>query len=109
MPENDELRALIAAVAGRRVEPFGRSLHVHQLDGGRLEAMVYLDARGARVRWEHGKGDCAITGAGRAILNLLHGRVPGADSSTTEELTLYGDLDLVKLAPAIFGSPDRRR
>jgi ubiquinone biosynthesis protein UbiJ len=99
---DDELRALVSAVVGRVREPVGRSLHLHQLDGARMEAMVYLDVAGARVAWVHGKGDCAITGEGSAILAVLR---DGADARALAEdgrLVLYGDLGLVAAAADIF-------
>jgi len=98
------LRATIAAVEGRVREPVGRSLHIHQLDGARTEAMVYLESTGARVEWVHGKGDCAVTGAGASILALLRGHPGPAEFEADGSLILYGDRDLVDRAPAIFAA-----
>lgn len=98
------LRSHIAAIEGLVREPVGRSLHIHQLDGVRTEAMVYLDPGGVRIDWVHGKGDCAITGPGHAILALLRGQGP-ADGEPDAGLVLYGDRDLVGQAAAIFAPP----
>lgn len=99
-----ELRSQIQAVEGRPREPFGRTFHIHQLDGARLEAMVSLDPAGVRIEWVHGKGDCAITGSGASILSLLRGGI-GADEGVADgTLVLYGDGDLVRMAPAIFSA-----
>jgi hypothetical protein len=97
-----ELRALIGAVAGARREPVGRSFHVHQLDGARLEAMIHLEAAGVRIDWVHGKGDCAITGEGAAILGVLRGDGPTTQHVADGSLVLYGDLELVAAAPSVF-------
>lgn len=97
-----ELRSLIEAVEGTVREPVGRSYHLHQLDGARLEAMVYLDATGVRVDWAHGKGDCAVTGSGAAILSLLKGNGSPDEIEAQGSLVLYGDRDLVGAAPAVF-------
>ena len=89
-------------MAGVRRQPLGKSLHIHQLDGGRLEAMVHLDPEGARVTWEHGKGDCAITGEGEAILEVLMGSLDAEAAAAAGRLVLYGDLELVRAAPRVF-------
>ena len=96
------LRSLIAAIEGRVREPVGRSFHIHQLDGARLEAMVYLEPGGVRIDWTHGKGDCAITGEGQAILSALRGDLPVDSSAADGSLVLYGDLELVRRARAVF-------
>ena len=96
-----ELHALIADIEGSSRQPHGRSLHIHQLDGRRLEAMVYLEPEGARVEWTHGKGDCAVTGPGAAILALLRGEVTEGEPGG-EGLVLYGDRMLIDVAPSIF-------
>ena len=59
---DQQLRDVISSIEGRVRAPVGRSIHVHQLDGARTEAMVHLDTGGARIDWVHGKGDCAVTG-----------------------------------------------
>lgn len=100
-----ELRALIAAVEGQVREPTGRSFHIHQLDGDRLEAMVYLEPAGVRIDWLHGRGDCAITGAGGTIMALLRGTVAVDSEAVRRDLVLYGDLDLVRRAPEVFSAP----
>jgi hypothetical protein len=97
-----ELRSFIAAVEGQVREPVGRSFHIHQLDGTRLEAMVYLEPAGVRIEWTHGKGDCAITGEGAAILAVLHGSAPAELGPSDGGLVLYGDLELVRRAPSVF-------
>ena len=102
MEVDKELRSLVAAVEGRRLGPAGKSFHLHQLDGERLEAMVYLDPMGARVDWVHGKGDCAITGEGEAMLALLRGEGDAGLLAHQGRLTLYGDLALVQRAPEVF-------
>ncbi len=95
---------MIAAIEGRARAPIGRTLHIHQLDGLRTEAMVYLEVAGARVVWKHGKGDCAITGAGAAILALLNGEQEAARLEAEGGLILYGDRELVERTPSIFAS-----
>lgn len=97
-----DLRSLIAAVEGSVREPVGRSFHLHQLDGARLEAMVYLDPAGVRIEWEHGKGDCAITGSGAAILAVLLGHGSAAASEAEGSLALYGDRDLIGTVSTVF-------
>jgi hypothetical protein len=99
-----ELRSAVAAIDGIVREPVGRSLHLHQLDGARLEAMVFLDPGGARVDWVHGKGTCAITGEGAAILAVLRGNGDPSALEAEGRLALYGDRDLIGAAAAIFGS-----
>jgi hypothetical protein len=99
------LRDVIAAVVGRVREPVGRSLHVHQLDGVRTEAMIHLDAAGARVEWVHGKGDCAITGEGAAILDVARGGGEPEALELAGRLVLYGDRDLIRTLPSIL-APD---
>ena len=100
-----ELRSVIATVEGTIREPLGRSYHLHQLDGARLEAVVYLDPAGVRIEWAHGKGDCAITGSGAAILSVLRGN-DSADQSVAEgHLVLYGDRDLIHAASTVFSRP----
>ena len=101
-----DLRSLIEAVEGTVREPVGRSYHLHQLDGARLEAMVYLEATGVRIEWAHGKGDCAVTGSGAAILSLLRGNGSTDQSEAQGSLVLYGDRDLLGAAAAVF-SPGR--
>jgi hypothetical protein len=98
-----ELRLLLSRVVGEVPEPAGRSFHIHQLDGERLEAMVYLDATGGRVEWVHGKGDCAITGEGDAILALLRGEADATALESSGRLVLYGDRQLIGIAASIFG------
>jgi hypothetical protein len=105
--EESELRALVARIAGQVGEPVGRSLHLHQLDGERMEAMVHLDPSGARVEWVHGKGDCAITGEGAAMLALLRGEAPAEKLEAAGRLVLYGDRGLIAAAPAIFRGSSR--
>jgi len=100
-----ELRSLIAAVEGAVREPVGRSYHLHQLDGGRLEAMVYLDPAGIRIEWVHGKGDCAITGSGAAILAVLRGNDSGDRGVAEGNLVLYGDRELIRAASTVFSPP----
>ena len=97
-----ELRSVIAAVEGTICQPIGRSYHLHQLDGARLEAMVYLEATGVRIEWAHGKGDCAITGSGAAILSLLRGDGSADEIEAQGSLVLYGERDLVGAASAVF-------
>ena len=97
-----KLRSLIAAIEGTIREPVGRSYHLHQLDGARLEAMVYLEATGVRVEWTHGKGDCAVTGSGAAILSLLEGDGAPDEDEAQGSLVLYGDRDLVRVASTVF-------
>ena len=98
------LRSLIAGVEGQRREPVGRSFHIHQLDGARLEAMVYLEPGGLRIDWSHGKGDCAITGEGDAILSVLRGDQRVDSSAASGRPVLYGDLELVRRAPQVFSA-----
>jgi ubiquinone biosynthesis protein UbiJ len=105
MPVDEELRQSVAGIVGRARPPFGRSVHLHQLDGARTEAMIFLDAGGARVEWVHGKGDCAITGEGAAILDVLRGRGDPDALEREGRLTLYGDRQLVRELPAIFTAP----
>jgi predicted lipid carrier protein YhbT len=100
-----ELRSTIAAVEGSVREPAGRSIHLHQLDGAKTEAMVYLDPGGVRIDWVHGKGDCAITGEGAAILSLLRGEGDPDGLEAAGRLVLYGDRDLVRAAVKVFGWP----
>jgi predicted lipid carrier protein YhbT len=97
-----ELRATIAAVEGQVREPVGRSFHLHQLDGERTEAMVYLEPGGVRIEWVHGKGDCAITGEGGALLAVLHGTSDPDQLEAEGRLVLYGDRDLVRSAAKVF-------
>jgi len=97
-----KLRSLVAAAEGSVREPAGRSYHIHQLDGARLEAMVYLDPGGARVEWEHNHGDCAITGEGRAILAVLTGDGMAEVLEAVGRLALYGDRELIRAAPSVF-------
>lgn len=97
-----ELRSVIAAIEGVVREPVGRSYHLHQLDGVRLEAMVYLDPGGARIEWVHDKGDCAITGEGAAILAVLCGEGDPDVLETEGRLVLYGDRDLIRAAARVF-------
>jgi predicted lipid carrier protein YhbT len=99
---DSELRSRIAAIEGLVREPLGRSFHVHQLDGERLEAMVYLDRGGVRIEWQHGKGDCAITGEGAAILELLRGDGEPDRLETEARLVLYGDRHLIRAAAGVF-------
>jgi predicted lipid carrier protein YhbT len=99
---DSELRSLVAAIEGVAGETVGCSYHLHQLDGEKLEAMVYLDPGGARIEWVHGKGDCAITGDGEAILALLRG---DGDPDVLEgegRLVLYGDRNLIASAATVF-------
>ena len=96
------LRSLVAAIQGAVREPLGRSYHLHQLDGARLEAMVYLDPAGARIEWAHGRGDCAITGEGAAILAVLRGRRSADRCEADGSLVLYGDRDLIRTASNVF-------
>jgi hypothetical protein len=102
---NVELRSLIAAVEGTVREPFGRSYHLHQLDGARLEAMVYLDPAGVRIEWAHGKGDCAITGSGAAVLSVLRRKSSDDEVEADGTLVLYGDRDLIRAASTVFSRP----
>jgi hypothetical protein len=83
-------------------EPVGSSYHIHQLDGANLEAMVYLEPGGARIDWVHGKGTCAITGKGAAILALLRGEQDPGALEANGQLVLYGDRDLVGVAARVF-------
>ncbi|MEA2682872.1 MAG: hypothetical protein QOK05_1200, partial [Chloroflexota bacterium] len=76
--------------------------HLHQLDGARMEAMVYLDSAGVRIEWVHGKGDCAITGAGAAILSVLRGDIPVGILEANGSLVVYGDRELIDEAPRVF-------
>jgi len=99
---DSELRLRIAAIEGVVREPGGRSYHVHQLDGARLEAMVYLDPGGARIEWVHGKGDCAITGEGAALLAALRGEGDPDQLEAEGRLVLYGDRDLVRAVAKVF-------
>lgn len=66
--------------------------------------MVALDPAGVRIEWVHGKGDCAITGSGAAILALLRGDPDADQGEANGTLVLYGDRDMVRLAPAVFGA-----
>jgi len=93
-----QLRATVAAVEGQVRQPVGRSYHLHQLDGARLEAMVHLDPAGARIEWVHGKGDCAITGEGEAILAMLRGDGDPDALEAGGRLVLYGDRGLIGAA-----------
>lgn len=99
-----ELRAAIAAVEGRQGGLTGHSVHLHQLDGVRTEAMVYFDAAGARVDWVHGKGDCAVTGEGSAILEVLLGTGDADALERDGHLVLYGDRGLVRALPEAFAA-----
>jgi predicted lipid carrier protein YhbT len=101
-PIDCELRLLVAAIEGAAREPAGRSYHLHQLDGARLEAMVYLDPSGARVEWLHGKADCAITGEGEAILAVLRGDGDPDGLEADGRLVLYGDRELIAVAGRVF-------
>jgi len=100
-----ELHSLVAAVEGTVREPVGRSYHLHQLDGARLEAMVYLDPAGVRIEWAHGKGDCAITGSGAAILSVLRDNDAGDRGVAEGNLVLYGDRELIRAASTVFTPP----
>lgn len=100
-----ELRSVIATVEGTIREPLGRSYHLHQLDGARLEAMVYLDPAGVRIEWAHGKGDCAITGSGAAVLSVLRGNHSADEFEADGTLILYGDRDLIRAASTVFSHP----
>jgi predicted lipid carrier protein YhbT len=102
---DQELRSLVAGIACRAPRLAGRSLHLHQLDGARMEAMVYLEAAGARVEWVHGRGDCAITGEGAAMLAMLRGEADPDAMAASGRLVLYGDPELIRMAPALFESP----
>jgi hypothetical protein len=97
-----QLRSLLVSLSGKHREPEGRTYHLHQLDGARLEAMVELHRHGVRIQWAHGHGDCAITGAGQALLDLLLGRRSAQACEASGELTLYGDRDLIERAPEVF-------
>jgi predicted lipid carrier protein YhbT len=99
---DSQLRSLIAAIEGVVREPVDRSYHLHQLDGARLEAMVHLDPAGARIEWVHGKGDCAITGDGAAILAVIRGEGDPDVLETEGRLVLYGDRELVGVAARVF-------
>jgi hypothetical protein len=99
---DSELRSRIAAIEGIVREPVGCSYHIHQLDGARLEAMVYLDPAGARIEWVHGKGTCAITGEGEAILAVLRGEGVPDVLETEGRLVLYGDPDLIGAVARVF-------
>jgi predicted lipid carrier protein YhbT len=99
---DDELRSLVARVEGVVREPVGSSYHLHQLDGANLEAMVYLDPGGARIEWVHGKGTCAISGEGAAILALLRGEQDPDALEVGGRLVLYGDRDLIGAAARVF-------
>jgi predicted lipid carrier protein YhbT len=97
------LRETVAAIEGRVREPVGRSVHIHQLDGeARTEAMVHLDPAGVRVDWVHGHGDCAITGEGAAILDVLRGTGDPDALEREVRLVLYGDRELIRALPSIF-------
>ena len=104
-PENvdTQLRALVAQLAGQARNPVGSSFHLHQLDGARMEAMVHLEAAGVRVEWVHGRGTCAITGEGRAILSLLRGTSDIGTEEARGAVTLYGDRELARRAALVFG------
>jgi hypothetical protein len=97
-----ELRSRVAAIEGIVREPVGSSYHLHQLDGAQLEAMVYLDPTGARIDWVHGKGTCAITGEGEAILALLRGEGVPDVLETEGRLVLFGDRDLIGAFARVF-------
>jgi hypothetical protein len=97
-----ELRTLVGSIQGRIVAPIRRSFHLHQLDGARMEAMVYLEPDGARVDWVHGKGDCALTGEGLAMLEVLTGRVAPEAMAAAGRLSLYGDDALIRRAAEVF-------
>jgi len=97
-----ELRSRVAAIEGIVREPVGSSYHLHQLDGAQLEAMVYLDPTGARIEWVHGKGTCAITGEGEAILALLRGEGAPDVLETEGRLVLFGDRDLIGAFARVF-------
>lgn len=99
---DSELRALVAGIEGAARQPAGRSYHLHQLDGARLEAMVYLDPDGARVEWLHGKADCAISGEGAAILMVLRGDGDPNALEAVGRLGLYGDRELIAIAARVF-------
>ena len=99
------LRSLVSAIQGTVREPLGRSYHLHQLDGARLEAMVYLDPAGVRIEWVHGRGDCAITGEGAAILSVLRGRRSAERCEADGTRVLYGDRDLIRAASNVFRAP----
>ena len=100
-----DLRNRIAAIEGAVREPIGRSLHIHQLDGIRTEAMVHLDAGGVRIEWVHGKGDCAITGGGAAITAVLRGDGSLEQLEADGSLVLYGDRELIGQSADIFAPP----
>jgi len=96
------LRSLLLSIRGKHREPVGRSYHLHQLDGARQEAMVELHPDGVRIEWRHGHGDCAITGAGQALLAVLLGERSAEECEAAGELVLYGDRDLIHQAPEVF-------
>jgi predicted lipid carrier protein YhbT len=64
--------------------------------------MVYLEPGGARIDWVHGKGDCAITGEGAAMLALLQGKGDPDQLVAQGRLVLYGDRELIRAAAEIF-------
>jgi predicted lipid carrier protein YhbT len=99
---DDQLRSVVAAIEGAVRQPVDSSYHVHQLDGARLEAMVYLEPAGARIVWVHGKGTCAITGEGAAILAVLRGEGDPDTLETEGRLVLYGDRELIRAAATVF-------
>jgi len=99
---DQELRERIASLEGQHREPVGRSFHLHQLDGAGTEAMVYLEPAGVRIDWVHGKGDCAITGEGEAMLAVLRGGCDPDQLEAEGHLALFGDRELIRAAPQVF-------
>lgn len=74
------------------------SWHLHRTDGPG-EWTVHADAERAWVTEEHGKGDCAVRGPGRALLALALGRPPADD------VTVFGDEALAGRLKAAFPGP----
>jgi Homeodomain-like domain len=97
-----KLRSLLLSIRSKHREPLGRTYHLHQLDGAQLEAMVELHRNGVYIQWAHGHGDCAITGAGHALLAVLMGERSADDCEAAGDLVLYGDRDLIQRAPDVF-------
>jgi len=97
-----QLRSVLLSVRSKHREPVGRTYHLHQLDDARLEAMVDLHRNGVNIEWAHGHGDCAITGAGHALLAVLLGERSAEECEAAGDLVLYGDRDLIRRAPEVF-------
>jgi len=97
-----QLRSLLLSIRSKGRDPVGRTYHLHQLDDARLEAMVDLHRNGVRIEWAHGHGDCAITGAGHALLAVLLGQRSAEECEGAGDLVLYGDRDLIRRAPEVF-------